>query len=130
VKRRVLRRLLPELLRLLFGEAPERESGPVSSRSGIRIRGAWLGSGWVDGGVNVVRIGGPAEERCPPVGRDGFPAIWVGFVRGGSGGPDHSGSGRRESGCHWRDRNAEPKNEDFERCERLGLKQSFEVGGG
>lgn len=51
-------------------------------------------------GVNIVRFGGPTEQRGPPVVGGGFPAIWIGPSVSGDGAcldsdradGDHSGS--------------------------------------
>lgn len=78
----------PELLRLLLREA----AGEARSRRfrlrlrRNRFRLCRLKTRCFVVGVNVVRLGGPAEQRGPPVGGGGSPAIGIGpsAARGGA----------------------------------------------
>lgn len=86
MKRTTLDGLFSKLPGFLFSEATQSEprSWPIQFRielrcSGLPIRSINVGSAGAEGGVNVVGIGGPAEERGPPGGRSRLPAIVVWF---------------------------------------------------
>jgi len=94
----------PELLRLLLREATgEAWSRPLRVR---RLRNSfqlgWLRTRCFAVGLNVVRFGGPAEQRGPPVGGGASPAICIGpAVAGGSAGMDSGDSDGDRSGGHF-----------------------------
>jgi len=91
----------PELLRLLLREATgEAWSTPFRVH---RLRNSfqlgWLRTRCFAVGLNVIRFGGPAEERGPPVDRGASPTIGIGpAVAGGSAGMD-SGNSDRDQIC-------------------------------
>ncbi|KAF2297605.1 hypothetical protein GH714_000155 [Hevea brasiliensis] len=110
MKRTTLHCLLSKLPGFLFCEATQSESGssPIQFRIELRLSGLPIGSinvgrAGAGDGVNVVGIGGPAEERGPPGGRSS-PAILVWFSSGSGRGPDLSGQGavERDSRGHGR----------------------------
>jgi len=92
VKRRRFHRFLPQLFRLLLGEAPGSKlwTGPVQLwiRFSARL--------WAD----VVRLSGPTEQRGPPIGRNGLPVVGIGLSERARRGPDDGGLKKRECGCH------------------------------
>lgn len=86
VERRRFDGLLPQLLRLLLREAAAEEA--LVGRGPARFGGA-IGTSV----CNVVGLGGPAEDRGPPV--VGFAVriglLWVGESGGGDGGDAEGG---------------------------------------
>ena len=88
----------PELLRLLLRE-PSGETWPRRRR--LRFRNRRIGSRFFFTVVNVVRFGGPAEQRGPPAGGGVSPAFWIGPAVAGSGRGFDSGGDGCEGGGHF-----------------------------
>jgi len=103
VKRRRFNRFFPQLFRLLLCEAPSSELWPGPAQFPLRIRFRFPFRLWAD----VVRLRGPAEQRGPPIWRNGLSAAGIGLSGRARRGPDDGGLEKRECGCHLWERREE-----------------------